>query len=120
MPEAGYGGVAIAGDFAIVAFDPEAFAEMRRRCGPSAPLGALVHEVGHVLEYARSGGDAATGPGAELVADAWAGCLLVTLGVSTAGVECFLTSTAAQATDTHPPGSERIDAVRLGAAACSR
>jgi len=105
------------GDAKIV-YAPQFFTALYEAYGDGAILAVIAHELGHALDETAPVAWMKREWPVELRADAWAGCALAKVSLSTRGLQETLTAIGRYPSSAHPGWSQRLPALRLGYAKC--
>lgn len=109
--------IASNGDAKIV-YAPQFFTTLYEAYGDGAILAVIAHELGHALDETAPATWMKRDWPVELRADAWAGCALAKITLSTRGLRETLTALAKYPSPAHPGWIQRLPALRLGYTQC--
>ena len=101
-----------------IGYQPTFMNSIALQYGGGATLGILAHEFGHHIDFHTTPSWMNTSWSRELKADAWAGCALARLGVSTSQLDNALAAIARFPSASHPGWPQRQQAVSTGFVSC--
>ena len=101
-----------------IAYNPQFMQLVLANFGESATLAVFAHELGHHLDSFGLAGWMDQQWGKELRADAWSGCALARLHLTTQEIDRAMGALAQFPSMSHPAWNLRIPAIRQGYVAC--
>jgi hypothetical protein len=107
----------VTGDDAKFVYAPQFFQNVYDNYGEGAIIAIIAHEFGHALDEINPG-KFGRGGTPELRADAWAGCTVAKLELSSTGLAEALTAVSQYPSPAHPGWPLRLAALRLGYTQC--
>jgi hypothetical protein len=105
------------GDDAKFVYAPGFFQTVYDNYGEGAVIAIMAHEFGHALDEINPG-KFGRGGTPELRADAWAGCTVAKLDLSSTALAEALTAVSQYPSPAHPGWPLRVPALRLGYTQC--
>jgi hypothetical protein len=109
----------IAGDGqAKIVYKPEFFTAVYDSYGDAGILAILAHEVGHAIDATAPARWMKSNWTPELRADAWTGCALAKMNLSSSALKAGLTTLSMYPSPDHPNWDKRLPVLRLGYTQC--
>jgi hypothetical protein len=99
-------------------YKPEFFTKVYESAGDAGVLALLAHEVGHAIDGAGQVTWMKSSWSPELRADAWAGCALARMKLSTRNVQAGFDTLANYPSGSHPDWKTRLTVLQSGYAEC--
>jgi hypothetical protein len=109
--------VAAAGQAKLV-YAPQFFSAAYEALGDGAILGLIAHELGHALDDTLGAVWVKSDWPAELRADAWAGCTLARIDLSSTDLDASLSALAKYPPTARPGWKQRLPVLRSGFTQC--
>ena len=116
-PTAANAMLVVNGDDAKFVYAPQFFQTVYDSYGEGAVIAVMAHEFGHALDELNPG-KFGRGGTPELRADAWAGCTVAKLDLSSTALGEALTAVSQYPSPAHPGWPLRVAALRLGYTQC--
>jgi hypothetical protein len=116
-PTAANAMLVVNGDDAKFVYAPQFFQTVYDNYGEGAIIAIIAHEFGHALDEINPG-KFGRGGTPELRADAWAGCTIGKLNLTSTALAEALTAVSQYPSSAHPAWPLRLAALRLGFTQC--
>jgi len=108
----------VASRYGKLVYSPQFFTSVYNSYGESAILAIIAHEYGHAMDETTPVAWLKRSWTPELRADAWAGCALAKMNLSSKAVAEALTAVSKYPSPAHPSWALRLPAWRLGYTQC--